>query len=257
MVRSRLLLLWLTAAGACVVQGAWAASPPAVPFAADTVHSGPQGTTRGKMFVGRHRVRTEMDQAGQQIVQIVDHERNLSWILYPEHKRYLEQRIPAGAGQAKGEDHNPCLGLPGMTCSKVGTETVNGREAEKWSMSFSAQDRTIEGTHWIDVERGFPLRSRMSDGRRTELRLVGSEVRGGREVEKWEMISSAPNQSEQRAFQWYDPKLEIAIRQEFPGGYVQELIDIEEGEQPPYLFNIPAGYQRVSLPQVGEQPEGR
>jgi len=257
MHRFRLLVPLFLAGSALVIQGAQAASHPAVPFAADTVYSGPQGTSRGKMFVGQNRVRTEMEQAGQPIVQIVDNERGVTWILYPDQKRYVEQRIPLEAEKAQEEGNNPCIAVSGMTCDKEGTEVINGRQAEKWTMRFSAHGKTIEGTHWIDVERGIPLRTVMSDGRQTELRLVSREVQGGREVEKWEMISSAPNQAEQRAFQWYDPKLEIAVRQEFPGGYVQELLNIKEGDQPPHLFTIPAGYERVSLPQAGAQPEQR
>ena len=42
---------------------------------------------------------------------------------------------------------------------------------------------------------------------------------------------------------------DLAVRQEFPGGMFSELTNIRVGKQPDELFNIPAGYERMTAPQ--------
>jgi hypothetical protein len=226
-----------------------------VEFSAEMRQSGPQGDSASKMYVGKERMRMEMEQGGQQIVRIVDGRKNVEWIVYPDQKSYMERSAPAageiGAGQT--EQANPCAGMPGATCEKLGTETVSGREAVKWRISFSHQGKAFESTEWIDSERNIPLRSERADGSRTELVFVGKEQLGGRTVEKWEMKTSQPGRAPQSSYQWYDPKLKLAVREEFPGGYVRELVNIQVGEQPEDLFTIPADYRRISVPSGGSQ----
>jgi hypothetical protein len=80
---------------------------------------------------------------------------------------------------------------------------------------------------------------------------------GGRQTEKWEIAMTGPDGQTVSTFEWYDPELEIAIKQEFPGGMVSEMTNIRVGPQPDQLFGIPAGYERISMPQgqPGQPPE--
>jgi len=119
----------------------------------------------------------------------------------------------------------------------------------KWEMVASHQGETMKSTQWIDKERGVPLRQELPNGQTTELKFVGNEDVNGRQVEKWETITTVPNQPETRTFEWYDPEIGLATRQELPGGMVSELTNIRVGKQPDELFNIPAGYERMSIPQ--------
>ena len=101
-----------------------------VEFSADMIQSGPQGSSEGKMFVGDNRMRMEMEQGGQKIVQIIDQQRQVQWILYPEQRSYMEQKAPAQASPAaKPAGSDPCAGIPGASCRQLGSETINGREA--------------------------------------------------------------------------------------------------------------------------------
>ena len=50
-----------------------------VEFSADMIQSGPQGSSDGRMFVGANRMRMEMEQGGQKIVQIIDQQRQVQW----------------------------------------------------------------------------------------------------------------------------------------------------------------------------------
>ncbi len=223
-----------------------------VEFSADMIQSGPQGSSDGKMFVGDNRMRMEMEQGGQKIVQIIDQQRQVQWILYPEQRSYMEQKAPAQASPAaKPAGSDPCAGIPGASCRQLGSETVNGRQAVKWEMSFSHQGQTVTSTQWIDAERKIPLRTETEDGATSELLILGEEQLGGRKVEKWEMRMSRPGQDSQSSFQWYDPQLKIAIREEFPGGYIRELVNIKQGAQPSHLFSIPAGFSRISMQDMG------
>jgi len=140
--------------------------------------------------------------------------------------------------------------MPGLTCRELGEEEISGRAAVKWEMIASHQGQTMKSTQWIDKERGVPLRQEMPNGQTTELSFVAKETLDGRAVEKWEMVATMPNQSPTRTFQWFDPELELAVRQEFPGGFVSELKSVSVGKQPDHLFSIPAGYERISAPQA-------
>jgi hypothetical protein len=58
-----------------------------------------------------------------------------------------------------------------------------------------------------------------------------------------------------KSTQWYDPELQIAIREELPGGYFRELRSIQLGPQPDHLFSVPDGYRLVQ-PQQQPPPSG-
>jgi len=203
-------------------------------FSAETAQRGPKGEmTTGKMFVGDQRVRTEMSHQGQQIIRITDEKRGVEWVLFPDQKKYMERELGAPGGMRAGAKaspaQDPCGGMPGMTCNKLGEEEIGGRAAVKWEIVASVQGNEVKTTQWIDKDRGVPLRSEMPNGQVSELKLVGTETMDGREVEKWEMLATTPGQPETRSFQWYDPELELAVRQEFPGGMVSEMKSIRVG----------------------------
>jgi len=226
-------------------------------FSADMVRKGGDGQeSTGKMYVSDGRVRTEMIQDGSQVVRITDTTRRMEWILFPEQHSYMERGGNAGLGgpAASGTDisqKDPCAGVPGLVCRKIGEETIAGRQAVGWEMTSTQQGQTLKGEQWVDQERGVPLRQMMPNGQKMELNLVGSESLEGRMVEKWEMVVTAPNREPVRSLQWYDPELELAIREEFPGGFVSELKSIRVGDQPDSFFTVPAGYQRISMPGNG------
>jgi hypothetical protein len=203
----------------------------------------------------------EMSQQGREVVRISDQNRGMEWILFPAEQSYLERGASSGAEGAPppspkepSAEADPCASLPGVTCRRVGVEDVNGRPAVKWEMSATQGGETLTGAQWLDQERGMPLRSVMPNGPTMELKILGPETIDGRKVEKWELSVTAPNQQPSRTFQWYDPELKLAVREEFPGGYVSELKNIRVGPQPDDLFSVPAGYSRMTMPQGEQQP---
>jgi len=83
--------------------------------------------------------------------------------------------------------------------------------------------------------------------------MLGTEAVNGRSAEKWEMTANFPNGQNRVSYQWYDPALQMIIREEQPGGFTRNLTNIKQQAQPAALFSIPAGYKEVSMPQ-GEGP---
>ncbi len=258
---TRQLGLVLFASALCVGFASAGADDAGAQFSAEMVQRGPDGqTTSGKMYVGDGKTRMEMSQDGREIVRISDQERHVDWVLFPDQKSYLERSAAPGSEGAAVQktpsaEADPCAGIPGLTCRRVGEEDVGGRAAIKWEMSATEQGETLTGAQWLDVERGLPLKSVAPNGQTMELKLLGTETIDGRQVEKWQATVQVPNQQPVESFQWYDPELKLAVRAELPGGVVSELKDVRVGTQPDSLFVVPAGYTRVTMPQAGEQPQ--
>ncbi|CAK0780504.1 DUF4412 domain-containing protein [Gammaproteobacteria bacterium] len=220
-----------------------------ISFMADMVQQGPQGQVAHKLFVDKKKSRMEMVQNGQQIVQIVDMERQLVWILNPSQKNYMEVK-PEGPlsamPQTAGKD--PCAGLSGATCKQLGEETLSGRKVVKWEVHVPVEGQNLTAYEWVDAERGTPLRRESSMGN-MEMRLLDTEKLNGRTVEKWEVTATRPQQPPIKMLRWFDPILKFSVKQELPGGMMTELKNIQEGPQPASLFSLPAGYAKVALPQ--------
>lgn len=255
MPKSKFLLFLNAIVGVCAATAF--AQPVDSEFYADIVQKGPQGPgSTAKMYVGKDRIRTEITQNDQQIVHIVDNNKNTEWVLYPSERTYMQMRYAATPNAPPSKNianSDPCQGRQGVTCVNLGDEKVSERDTTKWEMTFDSEGKTM--TQWIDIERGIPLRRVMPDGSKIELRLLGSDTIGGRPVEKWETVATPKDETPQSSFQWYDPKLGLAIKEEFPGGYIRELRNISEGEQPDELFSIPAGYKQMSAPAAKVSPQ--
>lgn len=240
------------------------AAPPPVEFSADAIQTTPQGQQmEQRMYVGAEgRVRVESSTAGQQYIQIIDPTHKAMFMLMPEQKAYMAREFD-GTEQLERStvdpDPNPCAGVPGATCKLLGKETVHGRSAEKWELAQEQDGETQRMLYWIDVERRLPLRQFMPDGTTTELKQVGTEVLNGRQTEKWQMTVAQSGGEAMESFQWYDPELKIAIREELPGGAYRELRNIQIGKQSASLFQIPADYRKISAPQApqgSQSPQG-
>ncbi len=252
------------------------AAPPAEPieFSAETVMKAPQRqVATGKLYMGKDGTRRESTRDGKQIIQITNHKNRVTWILFPEEKTYLERQGPQtqpATATPKSGAVDPCAGVPeSVNCKKSGSELVHGREADKWEIISQHQGQTQRVVMWIDKERGFPIKQQFPGGA-SEFRLMGKETLNGRATEKWEITQtrkqmqprhSGQQQSPQttRSVQWYDPQLDLAIREEYPGGYVRELTKIQVGPQPASLFELPPGYSKKQMPAQprGDQQRGR
>lgn len=225
-----------------------AASPAAVEFSADTYQTGPDQTERvGHIYVGKNRIRSEMEQHGQQVVNIIDSEKQVTWVLYPQQQSYIEYPMGGAEGAAtlKG---SPCEGIPGAQCKKLGDDKIQGRSATKWDVLVKGQGGSMRSTQWIGKQRSILLRQEIQGGPIMEQRMLAVEELNGRQVEKWEMTVSQNNQSPQSSARWFDPELNLAIKEVNAAGYVRELKNIAIGIQHPVLFTIPDYFKKI-VPQ--------
>jgi hypothetical protein len=211
------------------------------------------------MYVGKDAVRTEYTTKGQKVIEIVYLEQKRRVMLLPDQDAYMEkvdESVPSM--EAGSKKVNPCAGLKGISCKKLGTEKVNGRNAEKWEMtSRQNTGRDVKTLHWIDLERNIPVKEFFQDGTVSELRKIKSEKVNGRNTEKWELTISTPDGNTTKSYQWYDPALKIEIREEMPGGYVRELRNIKLGKQSAKLFEVPATYKKLTQPPASLMQQRR
>lgn len=219
-------------------------------FSADAIQTGPHNQTNaGKMYVGKGRVRTEVTKNGQSLVEIIDPVKNVALLLLPQKKVYMERPLPElGMTMGDKDEGNPCKSLQGATCRSLGQEQVNGRNSDKWEI-------TIENRHalqWNDAQHKFPVKREIDGFTTMELRFVSNEKLDGRNTEKWQSNITAQDGQRIESYQWYDPELNIAIRQEMPGGYTRTLKNIIIGQQPDSLFAVPEGYHKETLPVMSE-----
>jgi hypothetical protein len=160
-----------TIAFAILVTCAFAQVPAMPQFSADmtmTNQRQPEGA-KGKIYFDKGNMRMDMNMQGREMSFIRDSKADTSYMLMHERKMYMEmkpgQRGPMGRGprmpEVKAYGENPCAGEDGVTCKKVGEETINGRDCDKWE--FTSSDPEKNRTVWVDKKLHFPVKSVSKD----------------------------------------------------------------------------------------------
>lgn len=220
-------------------------------FSAGSVESHPEyGERRGRLYMGHEKIRTDFEVNGEQIIQIIDLGKQQATIINLSQKSFMQRdagHTDAIKSTGAADDMNPCANMQNLDCQDSGTEMVNGRLTHKWVISNKGQPGAM--VFWLDDQRKILVRQEMPDGSLMEMRMLASENINERKVEKWEMTNSFPNGESQTSVQWYDPELNINIREEQPGGFTRNLINIKIEMQPDSVFSIPAGFSEQSKPQ--------
>jgi len=148
-----------------------------VQFSADETmttagRSGNPTTMAGRVYIGKARMRTDMNMAGRgNMAMILNLETKNTIILMLDQKMAMDMSAMGGrAGQMMGakppidtskpiDPEHPCAMSPDMTCNLVGNETVNGRECQKWIMTRKASDgTTTTSTAWLDMKLHYPIK---------------------------------------------------------------------------------------------------
>lgn len=147
-------------------------------FSADMIMHSQRGDMKGKMFFAGPKIRMDMQSPGGSISNITDISAKKNYMLmhnsamYMEHdldKPYPMGRSPRTPVIREFDPSNPCANRPEMTCKKVGSETVNGRDCEKWEFSKGGQ---LDETNWIDKKLHVPVKSVQADGTSWELQNI-------------------------------------------------------------------------------------
>ncbi len=143
----------------------------ATPFSADMGMKMKDGKDmNGKVYVGGGKMRQEFNAEGHEMIQIIDLQRKVSDMLMPQQKMYMEMAYGQMAQQKRGfklpdlksfDPNNPCAQSEDVTCERVGNETVNGRNTEKWL--FKNKKTGDTNTVWIDKKIMYAIRMQSKD----------------------------------------------------------------------------------------------
>lgn len=212
-------------------------------FGADFSAELVQGTAQkqsvsGKMYVGAGRVRTEMKQKDHSLIEIIDPQKGLAWVLDDGSQVYHERSVPKLSADSDSGS-NPCAGMTATTCRRMQDDKVNGRSASKWLLRLEGRDRL----QWNDSIHGFPIQVVEAGQLVMAMVFIGEETLNGRRVERWRAMQHNDSGVVENE-QWYDPQLNIAIRQVAQDGSFRELRNIQLGPQADALFELPKGYHR-------------
>ena len=157
---------------------AWAQAPMQPQFSADmTVKSPRDRGMTGKMYMGVGKMRMDMINEAGRVSMITDSAKKTSYMVMHDQKMYMEMsammegRGPMGRGpkmpDVKQMGDTPCAGRAGTTCTKVGSEMMNGRMCDKWEIASTS--KSDSGTVWVDQKTHMPIKSVMGDGTTWEL----------------------------------------------------------------------------------------
>lgn len=209
-------------------------------FSADVVQGTAQGQElRGRMYVGAGRVRTEMKQDGQSMIEIIDPSKGLAWVVDAGRKLYQQRTVPQfPAGRAKSR--NPCDAVEGAVCQQLADEQLNGRNSQKWLLRIDGKERL----QWHDSRHGFAIQIVEGGQLVMAMIFIGEQSLNGRNVERWRALQYSGKTVVENE-QWYDPQLNIAIRLRAKDGSFRELRNIQLATQQESLFVLPQDYQRL------------
>ncbi len=127
----------------------------AADFSADMVSSTPEGSMTAKMYVSGQKSRIEMSG----MVTIGRMDRNVTWILMPQQKMYMEHPIDKRSAMSTQEKIDGELAR-----AVVSKETVNGINTTKYRVTYEALGKRDEIFQWIDDANHFPVKTASVDG---------------------------------------------------------------------------------------------
>ena len=222
-------------------------------YSATTKESSPrEGDRTSRIFVSEQGVRTEYEANDEQYAQIVNYSTGEVYLVNTSKRTFMRRSLGQGASPAQQPGADPCEGQAGLVCKALGEEKVHGRDAVKWSIRQKGNEEAGEMTVWLDRQRHVPLQQAMPDGGTMTRRLLGAETVNKRKAEKWEVTFAGPEGDKTVSYQWYDPELETNLRDEQPGVYVRELLDVRPGPQDARLFVVPRDFTEISTGQGGQ-----
>ena len=124
-------------------------------FSADMVSSTTSGNFNGKIFASQDKVR--MEAAGSVIIARMD--KQVTWILMPDRKVYMEQPLRPTDMVATGGK------VPGETSREfLGDETVGGKLTKKYKIGYNVNGKDGSVLAWIMANSEVPVKMQATDG---------------------------------------------------------------------------------------------
>jgi hypothetical protein len=147
---------------------------PTVEYSADKTTESDAGTFTGKVNVAKDKERAEMQMQGMSSVTINRRDKQVSWMLMPAQKMYMENAL----GQARQQ--GPPSGPPDdVTISEVGKETLDGVETTKYKLLM--KDGGAGGFMWFTKD-GITMKMDLlqkEGGKKTRMTMTLSNLKIG------------------------------------------------------------------------------
>lgn len=85
---------------------------------------------------------------------------------------------------------------------------------------------------------------------------LGKDNVDGKSADKYKVVYRVKG-TENSVYQWIDPSLALPVKTAaIDGSWMMEYKNIEKGPQPDSLFEIPAGYNKLEMPDMGNMMKG-
>ena len=131
-----------------------AGAAPAQEFSADMVSRGEEQTVNARIYVAPQKVRMEMPES----VMIIRRDKNLSWMLMPSEKMYMEHPVDMSSAPkvAKNFDNE-------TERVAMGTEPVDGTPADKFKVTYTEKGKNVSVYQWLR-DGAIPVKIEALDG---------------------------------------------------------------------------------------------
>jgi len=232
-----------------------AQNTPLPPFSARTVQSTPDQPDRiGYITKSGSFMRLEFEQDGEDIIQILRPVEGRTLILYPASQTYFERTGPAQTEEFAESYTPPCppeMEEGGLSCTRLGIEVYQSIPVERWHISTAASSNRMV-ILW-DPKRKRALRQEMSNGTVVQMTFLKIQELDGREAEHWVTEFPRAGATTLRSEWWYDPELQLVLRETLPDGTRRRMENIVVGPVDPGLFTVPDGWKRIGEPRTESQ----
>ena len=124
-------------------------------FSADIVSVAEGERMTGKMYAGMNKMRFETSE----MITITRMDKGVIWMIMPEEKMYMEQKLPTGTViPTKEPAQNEIERI------LIGTESFDGKAVDKYQVTMTDGGKKVSHYQWIAKDSGFPLKMAAMDG---------------------------------------------------------------------------------------------
>lgn len=127
-------------------------------FSADVVTKTKGQTINSKMNYGGDKWRLETTAGGKKTISIVRSDKKVVWMVMPEQRLYLEQKMQPEHQRGMTAKQNG-----EVSRKKIGRESVNGIAADKYEVTYKNGRKTEKMHQWISDDK-WPVKSAAVDG---------------------------------------------------------------------------------------------
>ncbi|MCB1505634.1 MAG: hypothetical protein KDJ47_11720 [Hyphomicrobiaceae bacterium] len=237
----RLHSLWHKALAmllATVLAGPASARADELMFSADALEQNPSGVKRhGRLFVRGEDTRYEYTVGGEPVIEIELPDKGLRFLLLPGRQIYSEEQRPP---RIQNADENPCLTTAQQICTRVDAEQVGGIDATVFAVSQPGLGETQR--IWWDSARRLVVREEFPSGQRMHAVKRQGHTHEGLQTELWEFTYLFPGGRYAGGMALYAPRLRLPVVERRADGLIRRLVNIQIGQFPSTLFQIPEGY---------------